>query len=270
MILIFAKQEVNRDYFNRLNDEVVVVKWNDFNIITHDGVIELYNKGVKLENVTTIFSYAPKAKAQVLETLQEVMNINVIPNPKAIRISSNKELTTILLNANGIKTPYSIHTNFLDREFCNSKLGDTYVIKPKIGSLGNNVEKITRNIIINNRINFIAQEFMTVPEDERYIVVNNKIVSYFNRKPKPGDFRTNLAVGGIPIPMELDSNTEEIVLKSCEIIGLDIAGVDVKRDENGIPYILELNPYPSLSCINGGKYDFFNDIIDYINDKNLK
>lgn len=105
--------------------------------------------------------------------------------------------------------------------------------------------------------------------DIRALVVDGEIVGAMKRQAKPGDFRSNLHRGGSSEIVKLSSKEEETALKSVEILGLKIAGVDMLQTHHG-PFVLEVNASPGLEGIEGTTgVDISGKIIQFI-EKNRK
>ena len=89
------------------------------------------------------------------------------------------------------------------------------------------------------------------------------------RQARPGDFRSNLHRGGTSELIKLTSQEEETALKSVEILGLKIAGVDMLKTHIG-PVVLEVNASPGLEGIEGTTgVDIAGKIIQFV-EKNRK
>lgn len=105
--------------------------------------------------------------------------------------------------------------------------------------------------------------------DIRAFVVDGEIVGAMKRQAKPGDFRSNLHRGGSSEMVKLSSKEEETALKSVELLGLKIAGVDMLQTHHG-PVVLEVNASPGLEGIEGTTgVDISGKIIQFI-EKNRK
>ncbi len=117
----------------------------------------------------------------------------------------------------------------------------------------------------------IMQKFIREAKgaDIRAFVVDGEIVGAMKRQAKPGDFRSNLHRGGTSELITLTSQEEETALKSVEILGLKIAGVDMLKTNSG-PVVLEVNASPGLEGIEGTTgVDIAGKIISFI-EKNRK
>ncbi len=114
----------------------------------------------------------------------------------------------------------------------------------------------------------IMQKFIKEAKgaDIRAFVVNGEIVGAMKRQARPGDFRSNLHRGGTAESIKLSSEEEEIALRSVDVLGLKVAGVDMLKTVNG-PLVLEVNASPGLEGIEGTTgADIAGKIIKFIED----
>ncbi|MCB1841143.1 MAG: RimK family alpha-L-glutamate ligase [Rhodospirillales bacterium] len=93
----------------------------------------------------------------------------------------------------------------------------------------------------------IIQEFIeeSSGNDLRIFVVGDKIVASMERKSQDGDFRANIALGGAGFQVSITPEEEELALKACRTIGINIAGVDIIRSKRG-PLVIEINVSPDF------------------------
>ncbi|MBC7884862.1 MAG: RimK family alpha-L-glutamate ligase [Saprospiraceae bacterium] len=98
----------------------------------------------------------------------------------------------------------------------------------------------------------IMQKFIKEAKgaDIRAFVVNGEVVGAMKRQARPGDFRSNLHRGGTAEIIKLSKSEEETALRSVEILGLSVAGVDMLKTHQG-PVVLEVNASPGLEGIEG-------------------
>lgn len=126
------------------------------------------------------------------------------------------------------------------------KLGLPMVIKECFGSFGMQVYKAdTREEVysLTKKLAgkpFLYQKFLenSKGRDVRLQVVGNQVVAGMYRFSEQGDFRANLTNGGSMKPYEPSKEECRIAIQTCEILGLDFAGVDLLFDERGKASIL--------------------------------
>jgi ribosomal protein S6--L-glutamate ligase len=117
----------------------------------------------------------------------------------------------------------------------------------------------------------IVQRFIKEAKgaDYRAFVVDGEIVGAMKRQARPGDFRSNLHRGGTAELIRLTPEESETAIRSAEILGLKVAGIDMLRTNNG-PAVLEVNASPGLEGIEGAtQTDIAGKIIAFV-EKNLK
>jgi ribosomal protein S6--L-glutamate ligase len=153
--------------------------------------------------------------------------------------------------------------------------GAPLVIKVAKGSQGVGVvlaetKKAARSIIqafFSQNVNILVQEFIAEAngEDIRVIVIDGKVIAAMKRKTLDEDeFRSNVNLGGVGIPVELSKKEERSAIKAAKIMHLPIAGVDILRSKRG-PLVMEVNAFPMLSGIEAAtKIDVAEQMIKYV------
>ena len=118
----------------------------------------------------------------------------------------------------------------------------------------------------------MVQEFIkeSSGSDIRAFVVGDKVVAAMKRTAPEGEFRSNVHRGGTAERINLTEEEVEIAVRSCAILGLSVAGVDLMRSDRG-PLILEVNSSPGLQGIEScSNVDVAEKIIHYIEKELLK
>ena len=93
----------------------------------------------------------------------------------------------------------------------------------------------------------IVQEYINSRpgEDVRVLVVGGKVLGAMKRSSKDGSFKANITRGGVGENYPINSRIEEIALKTCCALGLDVAGVDLLFDKDDYK-ICEANSAPGF------------------------
>jgi RimK family alpha-L-glutamate ligase len=78
--------------------------------------------------------------------------------------------------------------------------------------------------------------------DLRAFVVGGRVLAAIERVGS--GWRANLARGARALAAELSAEEERLCLDAAEALGVDYAGVDLLRAEDGREYVLELNGIP--------------------------
>lgn len=114
--------------------------------------------------------------------------------------------------------------------------------------------------------NVLIQRFVKESKgrDIRALVVGDRVVAAMRRVAQGDEFRSNVHRGGSVEPVELDPAFEEAAVRSAQIMGLKVAGVDMLEANDG-PQVMEVNSSPGLEGIETAtKLDVAGAIIDHI------
>lgn len=90
---------------------------------------------------------------------------------------------------------------------------------------------------------YIVQPYVATGEDWRVVVAGTTPVCWVRRRPGPGEWRTNHALGGIADAPALPAGFAEVAVAATVGLGLDYAGVDLIVFDGG-PAVLEVNANP--------------------------
>lgn len=192
----------------------------------------------------------------------EMMHTFTTAESQAIIRSRDKLRSLQILSRAGIGIPRTVFANFpKDDEVVRliNKVGGTpVVIKLLEGTQGVGVilaetENSAKSIIeafSGLQTNILIQEFIQESKgvDIRAFVVNGKVVGSMERKGAEGEFRSNLHRGGVGSKIKLTPDEKATAIKAAKAMGLQIAGVDMLRSNQG-SLILEVNSSPGLEGI---------------------
>lgn len=95
--------------------------------------------------------------------------------------------------------------------------------------------------------NILVQEYIREAggNDIRVLVVGGKVVASVLRSCKSGEFRANLHRGGKAETVAISDQEARAAIRSAEVLGLNVAGVDLMRSNRG-PVVLEVNSSPGI------------------------
>ena len=74
----------------------------------------------------------------------------------------------------------------------------------------------------------------------RALVIGGKVVACMMRSCTSGEFRANLHRGGKALPVVVSEEERHTAVRSAEVLGLNVAGVDLLRSNRG-PVVVEVN-----------------------------
>ncbi|MAM70265.1 MAG: 30S ribosomal protein S6--L-glutamate ligase [Gammaproteobacteria bacterium] len=121
-------------------------------------------------------------------------------------------------------------------------------------------------LLQSQKQNVLIQKFVAESKgkDIRALVVGDRVVAAMRRVAQGQEFRSNVHRGGLAEPVELDEQYTETAVRSAQILGLQVAGVDMLEGAKG-PQVMEVNSSPGLEGIETcTDLDIAGAIIDYI------
>ncbi|MHA1723030.1 MAG: RimK family alpha-L-glutamate ligase [Candidatus Baldrarchaeia archaeon] len=183
----------------------------------------------------------------------ELCGIPVVNSSYAFRRAKDKYATLYILKRAGVRVPRTVVTENLGVAVRTVKKFGRVVIKPLIGARGLGVIR-TDNFDLAYRIlkalyslGFVlyVQEYIERPNrDIRAFVVGDEVVASMYRYSPPGEWKTNISIGGRAEAIKLEEELKELAVKASKAIGLDYAGVDIIESGEG-PVVIEVNAAPS-------------------------
>lgn len=114
--------------------------------------------------------------------------------------------------------------------------------------------------------NVLIQRFIAESRgrDIRALVVGDRVVAAMRRTASGDEFRSNVHRGGTVEPVDLPADYVAAAVRSAQIMGLRIAGVDMLEGPDG-PLVMEVNSSPGLEGIEAAtQLDVAGAIVDYI------
>jgi ribosomal protein S6--L-glutamate ligase len=118
----------------------------------------------------------------------------------------------------------------------------------------------------STRQNVLVQKFVAESRgrDIRAFVVGDRVVAAMRRTAQGQEFRSNVHRGGTTEAIELDESYQDAAVRSAQIMGLRVAGVDMLEAADG-PQVMEVNSSPGLEGIEAAtRLDIAGAIIDYL------
>ena len=96
-------------------------------------------------------------------------------------------------------------------------------------------------------MNILVQEYIKEAggTDIRALVVGGVVVASMMRSGKSNDFRSNLHRGGKAEAVTITEEERATAIRSAEVLGLNVAGVDMLRSNRG-PVVMEVNSSPGI------------------------
>jgi ribosomal protein S6--L-glutamate ligase len=105
-------------------------------------------------------------------------------------------------------------------------------------------------LLQSQKQNVLIQKFVAESKgkDIRAFVVGDRVVAAMRRVAQGQEFRSNVHRGGVAEPVELSEEYIQTAVRSAQILGLRVAGVDMLEGAKG-PQVMEVNSSPGLEGI---------------------
>ena len=190
----------------------------------------------------------------------EVMGIKCLNGSQEITKSRDKLHTLQILSQHNIGAPV---TSFANSSYDTKDLiklvgGTPLVVKLLEGTKGVGVVLAETNKAAESVINafrslkadVLVQHYVKESKgcDLRCFVIGNEVVASMERIAQEGEFRANIHLGATARAVEITDEERNLAIKAAQIIGLEVAGVDMVRSNSG-PKLLEINSSPGLEGI---------------------
>jgi RimK family alpha-L-glutamate ligase len=186
---------------------------------------------------------------EVVETLV-ARGARVLNTPAALRAAHDKLETSSRLTAARLPHPRTVHVTRADAEV---GLAPPVVVKPRHGSWGRDVfrclggpelarclEALQQRPWFRRRGALVQELLPSLSVDLRVIVAGGRVVGAAERHARPGEWRTNVSLGGELRPATVDADARALALEAADAIGADLVGVDLVPTGSGYA-VLELN-----------------------------
>ncbi|MBD3638624.1 MAG: RimK family alpha-L-glutamate ligase [Crocinitomicaceae bacterium] len=190
------------------------------------------------------------------------MGVKVLNKPEGIINSRDKFRSLQILTEAGIRIPKTYFSNdlYYAERMVQTHLGYPFIMKVLEGTQGQGVflvhtEEEAEHLIsehVKKRTRILLQQYIAEfsGKDIRVIVINGEIVASMMRTAAEGDFRSNIHLGGSGKIVDLSEQEKEMAIRSVEVLGLSMAGVDILRSSEG-PMVIEVNSSPGIEGIEG-------------------
>jgi RimK family alpha-L-glutamate ligase len=180
----------------------------------------------------------------------ERQGVDILNKPLALFAAHDKLSTALLLGGAGIEQPRTAHL----REVSAPNFLGPYVVKPRFGSWGRDVyrcrdegelralvERLRHRRWFRRQGALVQSLVEPTGRDLRLVVAGGRVVGAVERRAMPGEWRTNVALGGARRRVGGTPAAHALALRAVAALGLDLAGVDIASDESGLSYVLEVN-----------------------------
>lgn len=269
LIHIFARKRFSysnrrfREEAKRLEFTLKVIDPSEYEIVLGRQSPLLFRHG---KSVTKVGSVIPRMGASItnyaLAVLSqfEMMGVPIVNRAANISRTRNKLRCLQLMSRHDIDIPRTVVASYpedLERSI-EMVGGFPVVVKLLSGAQGVGVMLAENMQTIRSTVDtlwslgqdILIQECVkeSVGRDVRVIVVGGKVIAAMRRQARIGEFRSNVHRGGVATPIELTVDQAKVALQAAQIVGLDVAGVDILESYGGAK-VIEVNSSPGLEAI---------------------
>jgi ribosomal protein S6--L-glutamate ligase len=246
-----------------LGHEVTVVRWREVGAAAGDPVERFMPAALDAADVVVVRGMPGAGESG--ERLEEVVfrmdalarlaarGTPVINSPRSLEAAIDKYLSAARLAAAGLPVPRCrvVHGSAAaDR--AREELGGDCAVKPIFGSRGRGIERVRCRDDLGTADTerlILLQEF--VPHDGwdvRILTVGDRLFA-MRRRAAPGDWRTNVALGGLAEPFDPPPGWVDLAVRAARCLGTDVAGVDLLPATDGRVLVLEVNGVPGWRAL---------------------
>jgi len=205
--------------------------------------------GVLLRHLGTIRDYEQFTYRLFCISSFEERGIYVM-NPVANWLFATDKFGTVLkLAQSRLPVPETVVTEHMFVAYSAVKKFKSSVIKPLRSGMGFGVFKVDDPDVAMHAFSYFTnmnkpiyvQKYLEKKGggDYRVVVVGGEVVGAEFRKG--ATWKSNIAQGALPKIARADEELKELATKTCEVLGLDYAGIDIAATKDGY-FVLEANP----------------------------
>jgi ribosomal protein S6--L-glutamate ligase len=188
----------------------------------------------------------------------EARGVPILNSPRALEACVDKYLSTARLAAAGLPVPATVVCQHADAALeAFEALGGDVVVKPLFGSEGRGMLRLSdpelawrtfRTLERTGAVLYLQQMVRHSGWDLRVFVLAGRVLTAMRRVSR-GDWRTNVAQGGVGEPIQVGDEQAELALRSAAVLGAVAAGVDLIQGPAGEWYVIEVNAVPGWRAL---------------------
>lgn len=218
--------------------------------------LRVFYKGEALPLPDAFWPMLSNTDSFALENLLLNAGVKSVLNMGEVAVARSKIATYQRLAANGIRVPASVvFFNHPNKASILEKTRFPFVVKPDSGFGGEGVRLIGSEAELDEYIAklqygtaYVAQEYIAASrgKDVRVILLDGEyLYSSMRSATDPGEFRSNVHVGGELIDYKIDGAELELCKRIAALFDLPLIGLDLLLGE-GEFVIAEVNAFPGL------------------------
>jgi len=188
----------------------------------------------------------------------EARGVPVLNSPRCLEACVDKYLTTARLAEAGMPVPPTVVCQTADAALeAFAALGGDVVVKPLFGSEGRGMLRISdielawrtfRTLERTGAVLYLQQMIRHPGWDLRVFVLAGRVLAAIKRHAN-GDWRTNVAQGGIAETTTVGDTEQALALRAADVLGAVASGVDLLQGPGGEWYVIEVNAVPGWRAL---------------------
>ena len=158
----------------------------------------------------------------------ENRGVRVVNSPRAIERSVDKFYTTTLLHDAGLLVPETVVCERAEEAMAAVRAMGDVIIKPIFGSLGHGMVRVSdpetalrvvRALDQIKSVFYVQRAIDHGGRDLRIFVVGGRVIGAIERRAPAGEWRTNVAIGGSAIAVDVTPEIEQVALSAAAAVG---------------------------------------------------
>lgn len=163
--------------------------------------------------------------------------VRVLNDADALVAMHDKLVTSLRLRCEGIPQP---RTGYLPPDASATGIALPAVVKPRFGSWGRHVHRCETRAELRRCLRLLRHECWfraqgalvqelvpPVGRDLRVLVAGSEVIGAVERIAAPGEWRTNISLGGTRRPARPGAKARTLALRAAAAVGADLVGVDL-------------------------------------------
>ncbi len=259
---------------------ITPVTFSDLTSALGQGGFRAASVGVDLRSVDAVLvrTMPPGSLEQVVFRMDvlgqlESVGMLVLNPPRAMEVAIDKYLATARLGAAGFLVPETYTCQTPDEAMeAFAALGGDVVLKPLFGSEGRGITRLNDEALALRAVKMLTQLGAVIymqkfieheGHDLRLLVVGERVLGM--RRSNLLDWRTNVARGATPAPLEVTPELAEMAHRAAAAVGAPMAGVDLLPGRDGRLYAIEVNAVPGWKALQRAlEVDVAALVLDYV------
>lgn len=256
-----------RDAIRRAGHDAVDIRPADLSFDVEDDQVFASFGGSRLPiDGAILASVVFNDKTPLILDALRAAKVPCVNPPEAVQISMDKFSTHLRLRRAGIKMPRTSLTKGHEQAVKTAEhYGYPVVFKALDGSGGHQVARAYDANEARKKLNEISDpdELILVQEHlelggktKRILVINGEVIPGMQLTAPEGDFKTNMAGGGMASATDVTPEEARVALAAAEASGLNFVGVDIATvmedsirpggPKKGDVVLLEINSLPGI------------------------